>query len=181
MTCFCFKYCLCFFTDQAYQPHLIKLSTWHYCIHMLTDKSMYMYTNGTCEGYAWRQRNSHAAVGPSQHCLLPWLCTEQATCDCDHTHLIEFAHGCGYYSRAATISFTELQVWLLFKASFYSNKYSMHTINGNAVQDRLSENYIANMKIYYTKHLEHEMFAIYGTMYWGMCASILTDKPLTTV
>ena len=143
MTCICFKYCLCFFIDQAYQPHLIKLSTWHYCIHMLTGKSMYMYTNGTCEGYAWRQRNSHAAVGPSQHCLLPWFCTEQATCDRDHAHLIEFAHGCGYYSRVATISFTELQVWLLFEAScylgcsFYLNKYSMHTINGNVVQQNL--------------------------------------------
>ena len=82
-------------------------------------------------------------------------------------------HGCGYYSRVATISFTELQVWLLFESScyyylgcgFYSNKYGMHTINGNAVQGRLSKNYIANMKVYRTKYLEHEMFAIYGTMY----------------
>ena len=43
----------------------------------------------------------------------------------------------------------------------------MHTINGNAVQGSLPENYIhvANMKNYYTKYLEHGMFAIYGTMY----------------
>ena len=41
----------------------------------------------------------------------------------------------------------------------------MHTINGNAVQGRLSKNYIANMKVYRMKYLEHEMFAIYGTMY----------------
>ena len=53
------------------------------------------------------------------------------TCDRDHTHLIDFAHACSYYSRAATISFTELQVWLLFeggyysRCSFYSNKYGM--------------------------------------------------------
>ena len=119
------------------------------------------------------QRNSHAAVGPSQYCILPSFCTEQATCDRDHTHLIEFVHGCGYYLRAATISFIEFQVWLLFKASCYlgcgfcSNKYSMHTINGNAVQGCLSENYIANMNIYHTKYLGQEMFVIYGTMYWG--------------
>ena len=34
-------------------------------------------------------------------------------CDRGHTHLIVFAHVCGYYSRVATISFAELHVRLL--------------------------------------------------------------------
>ena len=33
----------------------------------------------------------------------------------NRTHLIVFTHACGYYSRTATISFAELQVWLLFR------------------------------------------------------------------
>ena len=33
--------------------------------------------------------------------------------------VVEFVHTCGYYSRAATISFTEIQVWLLFEGSYY--------------------------------------------------------------
>ena len=55
------------------------------------------------------------------------------TCDRDHTHLIDFAHACSYYSRAATISFTELHLRLLFKGGyysrcdFYSNKYGNAT------------------------------------------------------
>ena len=56
--------------------------------------------------------------------------------DRGHAHLIYlFMHACGYYSRAATISFAELQVRLLFKrgyysgCGFYSNKYSSsHTM-----------------------------------------------------
>ena len=44
----------------------------------------------------------------------------RSTCNHDHTHLIEFAHAFGYYSRAATISFAELQVRLLFKGGYYS-------------------------------------------------------------
>ena len=50
-------------------------------------------------------------------------------CDRGHTHLIVFMHACGYYSRAAIISFAELNVRLLFEGgyysgcSFYSNKY----------------------------------------------------------
>ena len=34
-------------------------------------------------------------------------------CDADrgHAHLIVFTHACGYYSRAAAISFTELHVY----------------------------------------------------------------------
>ena len=39
-------------------------------------------------------------------------------CDRDHAHLIVFAHACGYYSRAATISFAELHVQLLFEGSY---------------------------------------------------------------
>ena len=31
------------------------------------------------------------------------------------THLIVFAHACGYYSRVATISIAELHVWLLIR------------------------------------------------------------------
>ena len=34
-------------------------------------------------------------------------------CNGGHALLIVFAHACGYYLRAATISFTELHVWLL--------------------------------------------------------------------
>ena len=41
----------------------------------------------------------------------------------------------------------------------------MHTINGDVIQGHLSVNYMAYMKIYYKKYLEHEMFAIYGIMY----------------
>ena len=79
-----------------------------------------------------RQQSSYAAVEPSQGCLLPSFCPNEracSTCDRDHTHLVDFAHACGYYSRAATISFTELQVRLLFeggyysRCGFYSNKY----------------------------------------------------------
>ena len=42
-----------------------------------------------------------------------------------HTHLIVFAHVCGYYSRAATISFAELQVQLLIEGGLYSRKYGI--------------------------------------------------------
>ena len=35
-------------------------------------------------------------------------------CGRNHAHLIVFAHACGYYSRAATISFVELHVRLLY-------------------------------------------------------------------
>ena len=161
------------FIDQAYQSHLIKLSiyTTVYTCSQVNPCTCTCTLTVHARDMCAHQRNSHAAVGPSQHCLLPWFCTEQATCDHDHTHLIEFVHGCGYYSRAATISFTEFQVWLLFEAScylgcgFYSNKYSMHTVNGIAVHGCLSKNYIANMTIFYTKCLEQEMFTIYGTMY----------------
>ena len=59
------------------------------------------------------------------------LCT---TCDRSHTHLIVYVHVCGYYSRAATIIFGELQVRLLFEGSyysgcgFYSNKYGRFSL-----------------------------------------------------
>ena len=42
----------------------------------------------------------------------------RSTCDRDHTHVIDIMHVCGYCSRAATISFTELQVRLLFGVRF---------------------------------------------------------------
>ena len=69
-----------------------------------------------------RRRSFHAAV-ESQGCLLPWFAQNERACsagDHDHTHLIEFAYAYGYYSRAATISFTELWVRLLFEGSYYS-------------------------------------------------------------
>ena len=34
--------------------------------------------------------------------------------NCNHAHSIEFVCACGYYSRAVTNSFAELQVWLLW-------------------------------------------------------------------
>ena len=36
----------------------------------------------------------------------------------DHAHLIVFAHACGHYSRAATISFVGLHVRLLFEGGY---------------------------------------------------------------
>ena len=38
----------------------------------------------------------------------------------------------------------------------------MCTINSNAVQGRLSENYLANAKIFHIKYFGHEIFTIYG-------------------
>ena len=53
-----------------------------------------------------------------------------------HAHLIVFAHACGYYSRAATISFTELQVRLLFEGGYQSRAAF---IRGNTVYGTLDE------------------------------------------
>ena len=61
----------------------------------------------------------------SKNCLLSPNKQARSTCDRDHTHLIESR------MRAATISFAELQVWLLFeggyysRCGFYSNKYGI--------------------------------------------------------
>ena len=55
--------------------------------------------------------SSHAAVKPSQDRLLSPNKRAHSTCDHDHTHLIEFAHACGYYLRCG----------------FYSNKYGKCT------------------------------------------------------
>ena len=72
-----------------------------------------------------KPRLSSAMVWPQMSEL------ERSTCDRGHTHLIEFVHACGYYLRVATISFAELQVWLLFEGGyylgygFYSNKYDI--------------------------------------------------------
>ena len=68
-----------------------------------------------------RKMSSHTALEPSQGLFLPCFCLELMI-----VHrlwswprpLIVFAHACSYYSRAATISFTELQVRLLFEGSY---------------------------------------------------------------
>ena len=52
--------------------------------------------------------------------ILPRTSERVSTCDRDHTHLIDFAHACSDYSRAASIPFTELQVQLLFEGGYYS-------------------------------------------------------------
>ena len=60
-------------------------------------------------------------------------------CKRGHTHLIVFTHACHYYSRVATISLAELQVWLLFEGGyysgcgFYSNKYGTWRVKAHMV------------------------------------------------
>ena len=70
-----------------------------------------------------RKISSHTTVEQRQarflyvSALNERLCT---ACDHSHAHLIVYAHACGYYSRAATIVFGELQVRLLFEGGYYS-------------------------------------------------------------
>ena len=45
--------------------------------------------------------------------FLPQIKRLFMACDCGHAPSIVLAHACGYYLRAATISFTELHVELL--------------------------------------------------------------------
>ena len=80
--------------------------------------------------------SSHTALEPSKGHLLPcfclWWTNNRSLLEImvTLTHLIALAHVCSYCLRAATISFAELQVRLLFEDSYYwgccfvSNKYS---------------------------------------------------------
>ena len=65
-------------------------------------------------------RCSRTKLRLSSAMVCPERASARSTYDRDHTHLIGFAHACGYYSRAA---FTELQVRLLFDVRLLFNKY----------------------------------------------------------
>ena len=86
-----------------------------------------------------QQVSGYATVEPCQARLLHVSALNKRLCtarDHSHTHLILYAHACGYYSGAATIIFGELQVRLLFEGGyysgcgFYSNKYSNSGLHG---------------------------------------------------